>query len=208
MIQLDPLGTLHASYFWTYNSYSVQKVAHLHWAMHYLRTNKYRETTEESQSSHTQLFYMDLKLHFCHYVADLLSNFYTDLPGVHCLCLEGELPPLKSAKMLLWSIASDKTELLSPSASAVWMSRPCREPRELLKQDREENLHTETQTLGGTWHQHCTWNTICSMGRLGTWAQTNTQVQHKTSIARLNSDSGTCTTVVYYTYVSLLGELL
>lgn len=40
---------------------------------------------------------MDFKLHFCHYVAGgyLLSNFFTDLSGVHSLCLEGELPPLK-----------------------------------------------------------------------------------------------------------------
>lgn len=86
-----------------------------------------------------------------------LSSFiWTDLSCVCCLCFEDEL------KMLLWSIASDNTELHSPSASAVWRSSRCWDLCELLKQDRKKKkkTRTQTETFGGTWHQHLQHNLL------------------------------------------------
>ncbi len=95
--------------------------------------------------------------------------------------------------MLPWSITSDKTELLSSPASAVWVSSPSREPRELLKQDREENLphrdslEPNTNTAPETLSAHGKAENVLII-----WAQRHMQAPLKTSIAGHNSDSETC----------------
>lgn len=120
---------------WIYNKKQCAKVVHLHCNMITSRITSMSHAlfkrTHKSIESQLHLLY-ERKHH------------HTDLSGVRCVCLEDDLAPLRYARMSLWSIASDKTELLSSSASAAWMSRPPREPFELLQRDGEENRDSNT----------------------------------------------------------------
>lgn len=79
---------------------------------------------------------------FVHTPPSYLSTY---LLAARCLCSDADL-------VSLWcvSLPSDTAELLSSSwassSSSVFQRCPSKEPRESLKQDREDNLHTQIQT--------------------------------------------------------------